>query len=156
MTRQKTFPKRMLCVILSVCMIVTCLTGMNFTVSAATYTETSTFPTTAGYWKLTQNVEIPKFTRFETGVNLDLNGKTVTITGTAYLYLPSNVSVTLENGYIKSTSTYKNIIEADSMARLTLNGVSIDGQDKAHTAIYANSSTEVKISKHDTFGRSVI
>ena len=146
----------MLCVILSVCMIVTCLTGMNFTVSAATYTETSTFPTTAGYWKLTQNVEIPKFTRFETGVNLDLNGKTVTITGTAYLYLPSNVSVTLENGYIKSTSTYKNIIEADSMARLTLNGVSIDGQDKAHTAIYANSSTEVKISKHDTFGRSVI
>ncbi len=156
MTKQKTFPRRLLCVILSVCMIVSCMAGMTFTVSAATYTETSTFPTTAGYWKLTQNVEIPKFTRFETGVNLDLNGKTVTITGTAYLYLPSNVSVTMENGYIKSTSTYKNIIEADSMARLTLNGVSIDGQDKAHTAIYANSSTEVKISKHDTFGRSVI
>ena len=156
MTKQKTFPRRLLCVILSVCMIVSCMAGMTFTVSAATYTETSTFPTTAGYWRLTQNVEITKFTRFETGVNLDLNGKTVTITGTAYLYLPSNVSVTLENGYIKSTSTYKNIIEADSKAKLTLNGVSIDGQDKAHTAIYANSLTEVKISKHDTFGRSVI
>ncbi len=136
MTKQRRFLNRLLCLILSLGMIFSCMEGLTLRASAedpdvendpvieeetddadeewSDWTPTNALPKTAGNYKLMNNVTLSEKLSLKSTSDymfiykIDLNGKTITISDGGYIGLGDDkVSLTLKNGTITSGSNRK-------------------------------------------------
>ena len=94
----KRIGKKLLGFLLTLVMAVGLFSGMGLTVYADEPIETSTLPTAAGNYILTDNVTIDHTWQPVDGITLNLNGKTITMTGNSgsVIAVMSGVTFTLE------------------------------------------------------------